>query len=155
SIHCTSEEEASESAMIFPLVRTVVIPNGVDLPDRVEHHEAPGQFRALYLGRFDPKKGLENLLTAWARLVATASDVRWMLTLAGTGERTYVASIREQVRNLRLESSVSLVGEVLGEEKERLFWNSDILVMPSYTENFAVVVAEALAHAVPVISSRG
>jgi glycosyltransferase involved in cell wall biosynthesis len=48
-----------------------------------------------------------------------------------------------------------LVGEVLSEAKKRLFENSDVAVVPSHTENFAIVVAEALAHGVPVIASMG
>lgn len=46
-------------------------------------------------------------------------------------------------------------GEVRGNEKERWFANQDVVVVPSYTENFANVIAEALARAVPVIASRG
>jgi glycosyltransferase involved in cell wall biosynthesis len=48
-----------------------------------------------------------------------------------------------------------MVGHVIGDVKERLFSNADILVLPSYTENFGMVVVEALAHGVPVIASTG
>jgi len=48
-----------------------------------------------------------------------------------------------------------MVGHVAGEGKRRLFENTDIAVLPSYTENFGVVVGEALAHGVPVIAGRG
>jgi glycosyltransferase involved in cell wall biosynthesis len=47
------------------------------------------------------------------------------------------------------------MGEVLSEAKKRLFECSDVTLVPSYTENFAIVVAEALAHGVPVIASKG
>jgi glycosyltransferase involved in cell wall biosynthesis len=48
-----------------------------------------------------------------------------------------------------------MLGPVLSEAKKRLFECSDIALVPSYTENFAIVAAEALAHAVPVIASKG
>jgi glycosyltransferase involved in cell wall biosynthesis len=48
-----------------------------------------------------------------------------------------------------------MMGEVLAEAKKSLFECSDVALVPSYTENFAIVVAEALAHGVPVIASKG
>jgi glycosyltransferase involved in cell wall biosynthesis len=50
---------------------------------------------------------------------------------------------------------VDFTGEVFGDAKEDLFAESDVLVAPSYVENFGMVIAEALAHEVPVIASRG
>jgi glycosyltransferase involved in cell wall biosynthesis len=48
-----------------------------------------------------------------------------------------------------------MLGAVLSETKQRLFECSDVALVPSYTENFGIVVAEALAHGVPVIASKG
>jgi glycosyltransferase involved in cell wall biosynthesis len=48
-----------------------------------------------------------------------------------------------------------MLGAVLSEGKKGLFECSDVALVPSYTENFAIVVAEALAHGVPVIASKG
>ena len=54
-----------------------------------------------------------------------------------------------------MERKAFLTGEVLADAKERVFQNADLCVVPSFTENFAIVVAEALARAVPVIASHG
>jgi glycosyltransferase involved in cell wall biosynthesis len=48
-----------------------------------------------------------------------------------------------------------MVGEVIGTAKHQLFANTDITVVPSYTESFGIAVAEALAHGVPVVAGRG
>jgi glycosyltransferase involved in cell wall biosynthesis len=71
------------------------------------------------------------------------------------GEPAYESSLRMLVNDLGLSRRVHFSGQVEGEAKSLAFWNADICVVPSYTENFAMVVAEALAHGVPVVASRG
>ena len=63
-LHTTSEDEARESKMRMPGVETVMIPNGVEIPDSITHVPANGRIRLLYLGRLHPIKGIENLLAA-------------------------------------------------------------------------------------------
>ncbi len=149
-LHVTSEPERSESLAKIPAARAQLIPNGVEIPAGVCHLEATGPFRLLYIGRIDPKKGIENLLEACARL-----DFPWTLTIAGTGDPGYLRSIADRIHTRGLEGKATLAGEVLGEAKERAFQSADLCVVASFTENFAMVVAEALARAVPVIASRG
>lgn len=153
-LHVTSEEEAGESVKSFPGIKTVVIPNGVEIPEKARHRRTTSPLRLTFLGRLDPKKGIENLLAACDILKGNAS-VTYSLTLAGAGDRAYTQTLRERIASLSLSSQVEMLGEVSGEEKEKLFENADIVVVPSYTENFAMVVAEALAHGVPVIASKG
>jgi len=152
-LHVTSAQEAVESAAKFPHARAAVIPNGVDLPPRLEHRNGSGSLRLLFLGRIDPKKGLENLLAACQRLGNLGPP--WSLTIAGSGDAAYTAALQQKARNLGLRERVSFVGEVRGQAKADLFAESDLAVFPSHTENFAMVVAEALAHGVPVIASKG
>lgn len=153
-LHVTSEEEAKESLEKFPGVETAVIPNGIEIPGKVTHIHGSGMLRLLYLGRLDPKKGIENLLAA-CRILDGALGVPWSLRVAGTGDPIYTKTIKVRIEELGLSQPVEMVGEVVREAKRRLFENADIVVVPSYTENFGMVVAEALAHSVPVIASRG
>jgi glycosyltransferase involved in cell wall biosynthesis len=67
----------------------------------------------------------------------------------------YVQTLLDQIRTLGLSQQVRMVGDVRGEVKQNLFEHTDTVIVPSYTENFGMVVAEALAHAVPVIASTG
>jgi len=153
-LHVTSEEEAKESIGRFPGVETAIIPNGVEIPDALSPPNSNGMFRLLYLGRLHPKKGVENLLTA-CKLLNEESTLNWSLTLAGPGDHAYADTLRKRIQEYELSDRVRMVGEVRREKKQTLFDNSDLTIVPSYTENFGMVVAESLAHGVPVIASRG
>jgi len=153
TLHVTSEEEKLESLKRFPTAKVVVIPNGVEIPPAINHRGRKGSLRLLYVGRLDPKKGIENLLKACARL--RRNGFPFLLVVAGTGEAEYEVSIRRLIVELGLAEIVEMVGQVTGVAKQRLFENTDVVVVPSHTENFGMVVAEALAAGVPVIASKG
>jgi len=152
-LHVTSEQEAAESVAKFPGISAVVIPNGVEIPPSCEHRNGSGRLRLLFLGRIDPKKGVENLLAACQRL--RNLDRPWSLAIAGSGDAVYAARLEENARRLGVDEQVKFLGEVRGQAKTDLFAASDLAVFPSHTENFAMAVAEALAHGVPVVASKG
>jgi len=152
TIHVTSEHERREALARFPKLQMAMIPNGVDVPADLNRIERNGVLRLLFIGRLDPKKGIEALLKACS-LVDSA--LRWHLAIAGWGAPEYVSQLKEQIHTLGVKEQVDMMGEVLSEAKTRLFECSDVALVPSYTENFAIVVAEALAHGVPVIASKG
>ena len=129
-----------------------MIPNGVDVPANLNRIDRRGDLRLLFIGRLDPKKGIESLLAACSLIDSVPP---WHLAIAGGGSPDYVSQLKERIDALGIEQKVELVGEVLAEAKKRLFESSDVALVPSYTENFAIVVAEALAHGVPVIASKG
>lgn len=151
-LHVTSKDEAEESRRRITRARVEIVENGVDIPSSVLHRSwmPNGTLRLLFIGRLHPKKGVENLLRALKFL-----DERVSLTICGAGEPDYESSLRTLVGDLGLAQRVCFSGHVEGEEKSRAFRNTDICVVPSYTENFGMVVAEALAHGVPVIAGRG
>ncbi len=153
-LHTTSPEEAAESQKCFPALKATVIPNGVVIPAEVSRVCRNGELRLGFLGRLDPKKGVENLLAACGVLQRNQST-RYSLKIAGAGPASYTQALKSQIESLRLSSHVELLGEVSGEAKSRFFQAADIVIVPSHTENFGMVVAEALAHGVPVIASRG
>jgi glycosyltransferase involved in cell wall biosynthesis len=152
TMHVTSEHESRETLARFPKLRMAMIPNGVDVPADLNRIERNGELRLLFIGRLDPKKGIEALLKACS-LVDSAPP--WRLAIAGWGAPEYVSQLKEQIHALGVKGRVQIMGEVLSEAKKRLFECSDVTLVPSYTENFAIVVAEALAHGVPVIASKG
>ena len=152
TMHVTSEHESRETLARFRKLRMAMIPNGVDVPVDLNRIERNGELRLLFIGRLDPKKGIEALLKACS-LVDSAPP--WRLAIAGWGAPEYVSQLKEQIHALGVKGRVEIMGEVLSEAKKRLFECSDVTLVPSYTENFAIVVAEALAHGVPVIASKG
>jgi len=151
ALHLTSAQEAAETAGRFPTVARMILPNGVEIPKRVARLGSGGRLRVGFIGRIDPKKGIENLLDACAML-AERGRLAFSLAIAGSGTREYQDRIAARAA---ARTNVTMSGEVHGEEKERWFASQDVVVVPSYTENFANVIAEALARAVPVVASRG
>ena len=152
-LHVTSQEEEIESKEKIPNVRYVVVPNGVDIPQSINTVHSHEAFRLLFLGRLDPKKGLENLLVA-CRYLKEQGNVPFTLVIAGSGNVAYVNSIETYIEDLGLDKEVQMCGLVEGKEKTELFGRSDVTIVPSHTENFGMVIAESLAHGVPVIASK-
>jgi glycosyltransferase involved in cell wall biosynthesis len=152
----TSPEEEKEARKRFPGTRVASIPHGVVVPPAVvsEPRGNRAGLRLLFLGRLDPIKGIENLLHA-CRLLGSDGELDWSLTLAGTGESGYEASLRELAETLQVSRRVRFAGRVVGEDKARLLGESDLMVVPSHSENFGMVVAESLAHELPVVASTG
>jgi len=148
TLHLTSACEARESAGQLAEAQCVVVPNGVDIPKAARRDGPGGEPRVLYLGRLDPIKGIDRLLEAIAR-------TPWQLVVAGGGAPAYVRELRAQAERSGLNGRVSWLGEVGDAEKRRLFEEASVVVVPSHRENFGMVVAEALAHGVPVIAARG
>jgi glycosyltransferase involved in cell wall biosynthesis len=152
-LHATSRAEAEQSLKRFQGARAVVIPNGVELPQNPRRSDSNGKLRLLYLGRLHPIKGIELLLEACGLVQKLLPD--WHLYIGGTGSSSYLGFLKSKVQKLGLSERVEFVGEVFDEDKDALFVQSDVAVVPSHIENFAIVVAESLAHAVPVIAGKG
>jgi glycosyltransferase involved in cell wall biosynthesis len=152
-LHATSNEEAEENLLRIPARNSAVIPNGVHILEATPHPAwmPGGKLRLLFLGRLDPKKGVDNLLAALSRLRAEEAS----LTICGTGDRAYVLLLEARTRELGLTDRVRFAGQVDAEARMRSFQEADVCIVPSHTENFAMVVAEALGNGIPVIASTG
>jgi glycosyltransferase involved in cell wall biosynthesis len=131
-----------------------VIPNGIDLPDlasTMPPTDREGR-TVLFLSRIHPKKGIPVLLRAWRRLEPRFAD--WELVVAGPDERGHLAEVQQLARGLDL-ARVAFAGPVHGEAKQSLYRRADLLVLPTHSENFGMVIAEALAFGVPVVTTTG
>jgi glycosyltransferase involved in cell wall biosynthesis len=158
-VHATAELEARNVKRLELDVPVVVIPNGVDVPEArpkitgIERERgARGQRKtALFLGRIHPKKGLLMLVEAWAQVRPDG----WQLKIAGPDEDEHRSQVENAVSTMRLNDVISFIGPVDGEAKQSTFFDSDLFVLPTYSENFGTVVAEALAHRLPVLTTTG
>lgn len=151
-LHATAPQEAENLRRLGLRHPIAVIPNGVELPIfsvRPTRSQAPRV--ALFLSRIHPKKGLLALVDAWR----VAGPAGWTMIIAGPEEGGHRAVVEERIRRAGLESEFQFVGAVDGEEKTALYQRADLFILPSFTENFGVVVAEALAAGVPVITTKG
>jgi glycosyltransferase involved in cell wall biosynthesis len=153
-IHVTSPAEFSETRSRFPRTRLALIPNGVEIPETLNRSRRSGHLRVGFIGRLDPKKGIENLLRA-CRLLKNEHRVQYSLSIAGSGDPAYEKHLRAEIEKLGLTAEARLIGTIRDENKTRLLECTDVVVVPSFTENFGIVVAEALAHGTPVIASTG
>ncbi len=154
AIHYTSEQELQEAETLSAGGNAVIIPNPVDLPQSFERNSAPewrGRQVILFLSRLNPKKGLDLLLAAFARVYDR--NPRALLVIAGAGDPGWVASLHEHAERLKISENVLWTGFLEGKEKVRLLSAADVFVLPSYSENFGVAVAEALAYGCPVVVS--
>ncbi len=149
----TEYENLRELGLRQPIA---IIPNGVHLQvfDEQQQLAACGtkqQRTVLFLSRVQGKKGLLNLIEAWAKVSADG----WRLQIAGPDEDGHLAEVLSRVQQVGVANSVEYVGVVDGEAKSQLYRSADLFVLPTFSENFGVVVAEALAYGVPVITTRG
>lgn len=132
-----------------------VIPNGIELESVIAKNVSSRQYvdcrTALFLSRVHHKKGLLNLIAAWG----SVKPQGWRLKIAGPDEGGHLADVFSLVRKLRIEGSVVYVGEVDDFARKALYAEADLFVLPTYSENFGVVVAEALAAGLPVITTKG
>jgi glycosyltransferase involved in cell wall biosynthesis len=153
-IHATSEQEYAELRAFGLRQPIAVIPNGIDLPEPVSEAPdiLPREQIVLSLGRMHPKKGLETLLHAWARVEPACPD--WRLALIGPSEERYVGELRALSRGLGLVR-ISFGGAVYGAAKWDAYRAADLFVLPSWNENFGLTAAEALAAGTPVIATWG
>ena len=152
-VHVTADLEATElGALGLPTPPVARIPNGVDFPDTYPPLEA-GPFAALkrpyalFLSRISWKKGLDRLIAAWARV----PDVE--LIIAGNDDENYLPTLRELAASHGVADRVRFIGPVSDTDKWALYENASVFVLPSYSENFGNVVAEAMAAGCPVIVS--
>ena len=149
ALHVTSELEASDLArMRLPVRRVLVVPNAVDVPD-VEDADHAGRPHdrpyVLFLGRMNWKKGLDRLIPAMGRLAEMD------LVIAGNDEESYRPTLEELARAHGITDRVRYLGPVDGELKWRLLRHASVLALPSYSENFGIVVLEAMAVGAPVV----
>lgn len=156
-LHATAAQEARNLEGFGLGVPVLMIPNGVDLPD-IEPGKAAArkarkarQQTALFLGRIYPVKGLPMLVEAWARVRPEG----WRLQIAGPDEAGHRAEIERVVSAAGLNGVVSFLGPIEGEAKSGAYSNADLFILPSYSESFGMAVAEALAHGLPVLTTKG
>ena len=147
-LHATAQMEADNIKALGFLNPIVIIPNGIDLSEVKKIKITYGTKKIIFLSRIHPKKGIELLLEAW-RLFDTKD---WSLEIAGDGEDSYVTILRESAQDLH---NVTFVGPKYGEDKWDFLRSADVMVLPTFSENFGIVVAESLAVGVPVITTHG
>lgn len=131
-----------------------VIPNGIKF-DHENQNQCYKNYKkeriALFLSRIHPKKGLINLIKAWS----CSKPKDWILNIAGPNECGHLEEVMNLVSHLGLDDSVNYIGNINDAHKWTVYQNSDLFILPSFSENFGIVIAEALSQRLPVITTKG
>lgn len=168
AIHYTSQAELDEAAMVDERIRElpsfiIPIPVAVETASRsqVTGHKSQGFLEAypkaqgkkivLFLARLDEKKGLDVLLQAFAEVKREHNDS--ILVVAGSGQPGFVNDLHRQAAELGIADDIIWTGFLAGPQKVAAFSAATVFVLPSYSENFGIAAAEALAFGVPTVLS--
>jgi glycosyltransferase involved in cell wall biosynthesis len=153
--HATSHEEVEEIRSLGFSQPACVAPNGVDAPTTEElatartHWEeivpaATNTRVALFHSRLHPKKRVIELIDLWAALAPAG----WTLLIVGIPEQYTVAQLRSYVLRARGTAQIEVFD---GSDRPAPYAIASLFLLPSHTENFGLVIAEAMAASVPVV----
>lgn len=149
-VSAASEARAVRAAGLRQPV--AIVPSGVELHQITATHGVDAQVRRmLFLSRIHPVKGLVPLIEAWDQI----RPAGWEVIVAGPDEDGHRSELERLLIRKRLQSSFRFVGAADDARKAQLFADADLFVLPSFSENFGLVVAEALSCGVPVLTTRG
>lgn len=162
AVHFTAEKEKEEYDRLgYRLRKAIVIPIGLD-PESLPPGD-PEAFRkkfnipeekkiVLFLGRLSWKKGLDTLIPAFAEAAKKTPEA--LLVLAGGDDENYLSAVEKMVDASGIRGSTVFTGAIGGAEKTGAYRSAAVFVLPSYSENFGITVAEAMHFGVPVVVSE-
>jgi len=150
-IHAITPDESASLKRLFPKNQHAVIPNAIDLVDDLETGVGKREKVIFFIGRINPKKGVDLLLKSFR---ASSLSAPWKLVIAGPEEvPEYANELREFVKRHGLESKIIFIGPVYGKEKEHWYRRSWVTVVPSYSEVVGMVNLEASSLGCPTITT--
>ena len=151
-VFTTAKMEAEHVSNLGITTCKAVIPNGIETDAYPCKTSVEGvKKQVLFLSRVHVKKGIELLFEAWKRLHSDYED--WQLLVIGNGEAEYIHSLENRVESLGLKDSIKILPPVFGEAKIKVYQESALFYLPSFSENFGMVIAEAMSCGTPVITT--
>ena len=153
TLHATSTIEAENLRNLGLKAPIVVKTDGTVIPEKAVLQKSvnPSKKTLLFLSRIHPKKGLLNLVRAMDYL----RPPDWTVVIAGYDENGYQAVVEKAVLDAGLKDYFTFIGPVGDEQKWGLYSSADLFILPTHSENFGIVVPEALASETPVITTTG
>lgn len=152
AIHVTSDDEQNDVRRMGLTSPIFVIPNGMQVSEEIRKPGKSTQRRqAVCITRLHPVKGLDLLVEAWVNLKLTD----WKLVIAGPSEAGMRERLDAQINASQQSCLIELRDAVEGAEKTALLNEAELFVLPSFSENFGMAIAESLANGIPVITTTG
>jgi glycosyltransferase involved in cell wall biosynthesis len=162
-VHVTCVEEYNAVRGLGITSPIAIVPHGINyddyqsLPDKnkaIEHLGLSSDKKyILFMSRLHKKKGLDLLLEVWPEIVKEYPS--WCLLIVGPDYSKYTDRISTLAADKNISGNIKALGMVTGHDKKSVFSASEFFVLPSFTENFGVVIGEALAAGLPAITTTG
>ena len=133
--------------------RVRVVTPGVDKAGFAEGPASDAPPELLVVGAVIPRKGHDILV----RALASLTQYRWHCVCAGSlvRDRSYAERVVRSIENSELVGRVEFVGECDSTQLDRFYRRASVFVLPSYYEGYGMVLTEALARGLPIISTTG
>ena len=156
-----SNSEYETLRKLFPDKDIAIISNGVEKSfltqksknDYFKDHKYKSKKNLLFLSRIHPLKGLERLFIIFSK-INKKFKMEWNLIIAGSGEKTYLNKLKDLAVSLNISENIFFEGPIYGSQKVNIISSSDLFVLPTFSENFGIVIAESLSRGVPVITTK-
>jgi glycosyltransferase involved in cell wall biosynthesis len=147
-LHVSTDMEWDESLKIVPGWQGMVIPNLVKLSEEQYLRKENETFTIGFLSRIDPKKGIDVLIKALSNV-----KFDYVLKIAGSGDESYKNQLKALAKECGNEAKIEWAGWKDSQTKFEFYTGLDLFALTSHSENFAIVVIEALSVGTPVLIS--
>ena len=149
AFHATAQSESDQFKNIGLKQPSFVVPNGIDFA------EFEGTFTkektVVFLSRIHPKKGLMMWIDAWKKVAPDG----WRMRVIGPDESGHTEEVKAAAEQAGLSDQWTFEDSLEGPEKISALGSAELFALPTFSENFGIVVAEALAAGTPVITTTG
>lgn len=163
--HATAQQEKDEILSIYPDAKVEIIPNGIEYDkfqnsNTLSKREYSKKFInqdcepnkiIVSMGRLQKKKGFDILIDSFYETLKSFPNSILLIAGGNEGEEE---NLKNQIKNLNLESNVFLIGAIEGQDKIDFLANADLFCLPSHNENFGNVYVESLATGTPIVASK-
>jgi glycosyltransferase involved in cell wall biosynthesis len=150
-IHCASKNEQKNLLKLDNSFKTYVLPYGIENSFIKKYrNKLKIKKKALFLSRIHKKKGIENLINAWIEL---DNKENWTLDIMGPcNDEKYLIKLKNMANN---NENINFLQPIYSNAKKKILFNKyDFLVLPTFNENFGMVILESLARGLPVLTNH-
>lgn len=160
----TCEDEKLISKKSFPMMKSndIIVTLGIEKINKEKDDLIksfldnftiePEKKLALYLSRIHEKKGIDILIDVVYENITLLKD--YIFVIAGTGDKELENELKNRINKYDIGKNFLWLGHISGDIKWGAFNMADFFILPSHSENFGIVVAEALSQSTPVITTN-
>ena len=147
AIHVTSEIEKENLRIVTTNKNIKLIPHGTSEVNIQNKKIFNGvKKKALFFSRLHEKKGILELVETWLKI----NNIEWELHIYGPDYGNYRKKIIEKIK----DNKSVFVFDAVFENKDKIFQNYDLFLLPSKSENFGYVVLEAMQYGLPILTTN-